>query len=106
MADELAGTGVRVTALCPGWVRTEFHERAEIGISAIPEPMWLDADDVVVEGPRANDAAHDISIPSRRYAALMFARPARAAVIDPLGVGPHLRRPPLAVQPARQLRVP
>ena len=47
--------GVRVTAVCPGWVRTEFHSRAEIGVSAIPEWMWLDADDVAAEGLRDND---------------------------------------------------
>ncbi len=36
LANELHGTGVTVTALCPGWVRTEFHTRAGIRSSSIP----------------------------------------------------------------------
>ena len=41
LANELRGTGVTVTALCPGWVRTEFHQRADINTRAIPEVLWL-----------------------------------------------------------------
>ena len=29
LAERVARHGVTVTALCPGWVRTEFHERAD-----------------------------------------------------------------------------
>lgn len=42
LATQLRGTGVTVTALCPGWVRTEFHERANINAASIPDFAWID----------------------------------------------------------------
>jgi short-subunit dehydrogenase len=71
LANELHGTGVKVTALCPGWVRTEFHERANINISSIPPALWLDVDRLVADA--LEDAADGkvISIPSKRYKVLM-----------------------------------
>lgn len=72
LAIELARSDVRVTALLPGWVRTEFHARAEIRVSQIPEPLWLDADELVAECLRDNDRGQVISIPSKRYRAMMF----------------------------------
>jgi short-subunit dehydrogenase len=71
LANELHGTGVKVTALCPGWVRTEFHDRANIHVGSIPEFMWLDADRVVAECLGDAAAGKVISIPSKRYAVMM-----------------------------------
>jgi uncharacterized protein len=71
LANELHGTGVRVTALCPGWVRTEFHERAGINVS-YPDLLWLDADRVVAECLQDAATGKVISIPSKRFKALML----------------------------------
>jgi hypothetical protein len=49
LAGGLAGTGVTVHALCPGYVRTEFHRRAGINLESMPPFMWLEVDDVVRE---------------------------------------------------------
>lgn len=73
LANELSGTGVGVTALCPGYVRTEFHERAAIGTGSIPGVMWLDADALVTQCLADVAAGKVISIPSRRYQALILA---------------------------------
>jgi short-subunit dehydrogenase len=72
LAGELHGTGVRVMALAPGWVRTEFHERGGIEASSIPRPMWLDADDLVAAALKDLVRGRVVSIPSVRYATLMF----------------------------------
>jgi len=64
---ELKGTGVTATALCPGFVRTEFHQRGAIDMSALPEIAWLNAEDVVAQA--LADVRHGvvISTPSLRY---------------------------------------
>lgn len=82
LAGELHGSGVRVMALAPGWVRTEFHERAGIEASSIPGPMWLDADAMVAEALKDLVRGRVVSIPSVRYSSLMFlARHAPRAAI-------------------------
>lgn len=56
---ELRGTGVHVTALCPGYTLTEFHDvngtRAEVS-SAYPAWMWQTADHVARVGYKACEA--------------------------------------------------
>ena len=71
LANELHGTRVKAVALCPGWVRTEFHERAEINMSSIPPFLWLDADRLVADCLDDAAAGKVISIPSKRYKVLM-----------------------------------
>ncbi len=47
---ELMGTGVKIQALCPGFTRTEFHNRPELkklDRSLIPRFLWGSAEDVV-----------------------------------------------------------
>ena len=64
---QLAGTGVTVTALMPGWVRTEFHSRAGIKGSSIPDFLWLDADRLVEECLADVARGKPVSIPSTRW---------------------------------------
>lgn len=68
LALELAGTGVRVQALCPGFTHTEFHTRAAIEKSTIPGYLWMDVERVVDES-LAQIAANGrvVCIPGKRY---------------------------------------
>lgn len=67
LAGQLAGTGVSVTALLPGYVRTEFHERAGIDKGARSGPFWLDASDVVRAALADAETGTVVSVPSRQY---------------------------------------
>ncbi|MHC0433854.1 SDR family NAD(P)-dependent oxidoreductase [Streptomyces sp. O3] len=70
-AKDLAGSGVRLMALCPGFVRTEFHERAGMGTDDIPSWMWLDADKLVAAALTDLARGKSVSIPDPRYKAMM-----------------------------------
>ncbi|KJC65082.1 SDR family NAD(P)-dependent oxidoreductase [Agreia bicolorata] len=72
LAVELRGTGIGVTALCPGWVHTEFHVRAGIKASSIPNFLWLDAEQLVTACLRDVDRGRVISIPTVRYRTLIW----------------------------------
>lgn len=67
----LAGTGVRALALCPGFVRTEFHERAGVDVGKRTGPMWLDADRVARECLEDLAKGKLVSVPSLQYKALV-----------------------------------
>jgi short-subunit dehydrogenase len=84
VATALAGTGVRALVLCPGFVRTEFHDRAGLNTGGRNGPMWLDAERVVEECLADLARGKVVSVPSPQYKVL-------AALIDLLP-RPVLRR--------------
>ncbi|HEY4151989.1 MAG TPA: SDR family NAD(P)-dependent oxidoreductase [Pseudolysinimonas sp.] len=72
LSNELRGSEVTVTALMPGWVRTEFHQRAgstkgEAGRGGIPNFLWLEPERLVRDCLRDVDKGRVISIPTIRY---------------------------------------
>jgi short-subunit dehydrogenase len=62
---------VRALVLCPGFVRTEFHERAAMDVGARTGPMWLGAERVVEECLGDLARGKVISVPSLQYKALV-----------------------------------
>ncbi|MDQ7993061.1 MAG: SDR family NAD(P)-dependent oxidoreductase [Propionicimonas sp.] len=72
LANELHGTGATVTALCPGWVRTEFHDRAGIRTSGLPSWVWVDADRLVEVALQDAARGRALSIPTKRWKFAVF----------------------------------
>ena len=70
LAGQLAGSGVSVTALLSGYVRTEFHERAGIEKQRTG-PFWLEVEGVVREALADADAGKVTSVPSPQYKAVV-----------------------------------
>lgn len=67
-----AKSGVQVTAVCPGFTHTEFHERMGMDKSVAPRFLWLKAERVVREGLEDNAKGKAVSIPTRRYKVVTF----------------------------------
>lgn len=65
-------SGVRLMALCPGAVKTEFNERAGIPDALTPGWRWITAETVVQGALRDLRKGRRVSIPSRRYKLLAF----------------------------------
>jgi len=69
LALTLAGTGVHVCALCPGFTHTEFHERAGMMEmkNASSDFLWYDAPTVVREGIAAVERGRAVYPSGRLY---------------------------------------
>jgi len=70
LAMQLRDSGAHVMALCPGFTRTEFQQRAGMNTDTIPELMWLDAHDVVQVALTDFAAAKPVSVPGMQYKTL------------------------------------
>jgi short-subunit dehydrogenase len=66
-----ADVNITVQALCPGFVRTEFHQRGDMDVSGVPRWMWLKADKVVTTSLKDLQSGKSVSIPSARYKVLV-----------------------------------
>jgi short-subunit dehydrogenase len=64
---ELRPTKIKISALCPGFTRTEFHERGRMKMNGLPNFMWLSAEEVVSKSWRDVNAGKVISIPGWQY---------------------------------------
>lgn len=69
--NEYAPQGVKVMALCPGFIRTEFHERMDVGRDSAPSFLWLEAGPLVSTALADLESGKAISVPSLRYKAIV-----------------------------------
>jgi len=70
LANGLDGTGVSVHALCPGFVHTEFHDRAGIEMAGTPSLFWLEVPDVVRDCLAAVAKGNVVIVPGLQYKVL------------------------------------
>ena len=69
---ELAGTNIKISALCPGFTRTEFHQRGRMSMKGLPSFMWLDSDKLVAKAWSDALKGEAVSIPGWQYQLLVF----------------------------------
>ncbi len=69
---ELSGTNVKVSALCPGFTRTEFHQRGKMSMKGLPNFMWLSSDYLVEQSWKDAMKGEAVSVPGWQYKLLLF----------------------------------
>lgn len=81
LALELEGTGVQATAVCPGWVKTELHERAGVPRPRLPGWAWVSPEQVAQTALDAAARGKVVAIPKRIWrVAVWFLEHAPAAL--------------------------
>ena len=68
---ELLGTNVKISALCPGFTRTEFHERGRMRMKGLPDFMWLNSDQLVATAWSDAQSGKAVSVPGWQYKLLV-----------------------------------
>jgi short-subunit dehydrogenase len=73
LAEELRGSSVRVQALCPGFTRTRFQERAGVDPGTVPRFAWMTAEAVVDASLASLARGELVCVPGAGYKALRLA---------------------------------
>ena len=90
---ELRGTNVKVHALCPGFTRTEFHQRGRMKMGAVPNSFWLTAENVVSDAWKSANAGKALSVPGGQYKVLSFiSRFAPRPLVRKVGMNVRVRQ--------------
>ena len=69
---ELSDTNVKVSALCPGFTRTEFHQRGRMSMKGLPTFMWLNSDRLVEKSWSDALKGQAVSVPGWQYKLLVL----------------------------------
>lgn len=84
---ELRDTNIKVSALCPGFTKTEFHARGKMKMGGLPNYMWTDVDNVVKKSWKYAKAGRAICIPGWQYMLLStIARIAPRPIVRKAGI--------------------
>jgi short-subunit dehydrogenase len=73
LSTELSATNIKVSALCPGFTRTEFHQRGRMKMAGLPNFMWLNSDVLVAKSWKDAILGKPVSIPGWQYKTLVGA---------------------------------
>lgn len=72
LALELEGTGVNVTAICPSWVKTNFHAAGGVDRPSLPKWVWVSADKVVSTALKYSNRKKVVVIATVRWRLAIF----------------------------------
>jgi len=64
--------GITITAVAPGFVHTEFHDRMKVDKRSVPSFMWLHAEQLVRIALRDVARGKGVSVPTFRYKFLVW----------------------------------
>ena len=79
--EELAGTGIRVMALCPGFTRTDIFAGAGSEPRMVPGMLWMTPDQVARRALDDLDSGAVVSVPGIAYKLLAVSSPRLPAAL-------------------------
>ena len=90
---ELAATNVKISALCPGFTRTEFHQRGGMSMKGLPAFLWLNSDKLVTTAWKEAIAGKAVSVPGWQYQLLTFLmRNAPRSLVRKIGMNVRVKQ--------------